>query len=231
MKKALTMLLMMALLSTFGMASAVDTSASPWAKDSLEQAITLGFVPEELQTAYTQDITRGEFALVAVQFAAMQLQCSTDELYQTLEAEFLEKQGAESTHFTSPFTDTQEPYALCAYYLGIVQGRGDGTFDPDGPITRQEAAAMLCRSFTAYGGVLESDGATQSFSDTFSDAGDVAAWALESVDVMWEWGVMGGIGEDLFSPLGTYTREMCIVTFLRLSENAPAVPLDAVPAE
>ena len=71
------------------------------------------------------------------------------------------------------------------------------------------------RAYAVYGGSLE-DAAGPSFADTFTDAGQVSDWALDSAEAMWALGVMGGTGDGLFSPLGLYTRVQCIVTFLRL---------------
>ena len=70
MKKTLAALLTAALLTCLCTAFAADPSASDWAQDSLDQAIALGCVPEDLQSAYQQDITRGEFAAISMKFLA-----------------------------------------------------------------------------------------------------------------------------------------------------------------
>ena len=45
-------------------------------------------------------------------------------------------------------------YLTALYHLGAVKGRGDGTFDLGGELTRQEAATFLARTYAAYGGEL-----------------------------------------------------------------------------
>ena len=227
MKKILAALLAAALLTCLCTAFAADPSASGWAQDSLDQAIALGFVPEDLQSAYQQDITRGEFAAIAMQFLAAQYGYDVENFYFALT--WRSAQNPDAPQLESPFVDGVSEHVDWAYSLGVVNGRmmtedetgfKRGTFDPDAPITRQEAAAMLCRAYAVYGGSLE-DAAGPSFADTFTDAGQVAGWALDSAEAMWALGVMGGTGDGLFSPLGLYTREQCIVTVLRLWQSGP----------
>lgn len=49
------------------------------------------------------------------------------------------------------FSDEDESYVKWMAEAGIVQGRGGGLFDPDAPVTRCEATAMLSRC--AYPGL------------------------------------------------------------------------------
>ena len=66
----LTLLLCIAALPV----SAAEASApSPWAEAEINEAISAGLVPEELQTDYQQDITREEFAHLAVQLCMVKL--------------------------------------------------------------------------------------------------------------------------------------------------------------
>jgi hypothetical protein len=57
----------------------------------------------------------------------------------------------------------------------------------------------------------------------FADAGSFSSWAVEAiafvsstVDKVSGKPVMGGVGEGLFSPRGTYTRQQAFITMLRL---------------
>lgn len=220
MKKILAALTLTALLCTAGgPALAVDDTASAWAKDSLEQAEALGFVPQRLQADYARNITREEFASISMNFLAAQYGYgSTNEYYAVLA--YQAEQDPEAPQVTAgAFSDFTGMDVGWANALGIVNGRGDGTFDPDGAITRQEAAAMLCRAYAVYGG--EPEGGDGQFDATFSDAGQVAPWAKGEAEAIWSLGVMGGTDQGLFAPLGGYTREQCIVTFLRLWQSAP----------
>lgn len=220
MKKIIAALTLTALLCTAGgTALAVDDTASDWAKDSLSQAEALGFVPQRLQADYQQNITREEFAAISMGFLAAQYGYgSTTEYYAVLA--YRSKQDPEAPRVSDVgFSDYNGADVQWAHALGVVNGRGDGTFDPEGDITRQEAAAMLYRAYAVYGG--RPDVQDSSFGATFSDAGQVAEWARDSVETIWTLGVMGGTGDGLFDPLGPYTREQCIITFLRLWQSGP----------
>ena len=103
-----------------------------------------------------------------------------------------------------------------AYALGILNGRSATTFDPDSPITRQEAASILMRCYRLYGGTYEAADRTPALSDWNS----VADWARDDAAAVLELKVMQGSG-GAFDPQGTYTREQAVLTLLRLYANAP----------
>lgn len=120
------------------------------------------------------------------------------------------------------FFDDVEPanradYIGLAYLLGIVEGRGDGTYDPDGIITRQEAAALLARTYQVYAQLDPPPTAAE----PFSDSALIAPWAQESVSAMQGWGVLQGDENGALRPEGHYTREQGIVTLMRLYRNMP----------
>jgi hypothetical protein len=91
-----------------------------------------------------------------------------------------------------------------------VQGVGGNRFDPDGRLTREQAATMLLRLSAAIGTPPDSNAAT------FSDITEVSSWALEGVGQMQAMGIMFGTGFDNFSPKDPYNREQSIVTFFRM---------------
>jgi hypothetical protein len=91
------------------------------------------------------------------------------------------------------------PYVGTAYYYGIVTGTGAATFEPEGTITRQEAAVMVARAAKLCGmdtgtGVSAAEGTAQDTAqdtardnlirDTLAQFGDyksVSAWAEASL--------------------------------------------------
>jgi len=107
-----------------------------------------------------------------------------------------------------------------AYTLGIVKGYGDGTFQPGREISRQEAAVLLLNTYDFYG-EWEIQEMGLSFCEVYADSDLVAEWAIESAMFMYQSNIMRGVDAITFSPLGTYTVEQCIISFLRLYENAP----------
>lgn len=190
------------------------STVSDWAAAEVEEAIRLGFVPEHMQEQYTADITRAEFAEIAVYFLALQFRVDAHEVYSYHEVE-LDKNWNRVQYFT----DVQNIFVDAAYKFGIVNGRGNGMFDPDSPITREEAAQMLYNTYLVYAETVSESGHTDAL-ERFSDRDMISAWAADAAAFVTEWGVMNGISEEEFSPKGHYTREQCCLTFLRLYRNA-----------
>ena len=51
---------------------------------------------------------------------------------------------------------------------------------------------------------------------TFTDNASIASWAVDAVGRVQAAGLMGGVGDNTFSPQGSYTVEQSILTALRL---------------
>lgn len=188
---------------------------SPWAQEEVNKARALGFVPEGvLPEDYRSPITRQDFRQMAMHFIALQTHSDAISL-EGMVSMYLGKKDADG-HLINMFTDGTEADAA-AYYLGLVQGYGDGSFRPEGLITRQEAATMLTRAYGVYGGAMP----TEKIKIDFPDEAQIADWAKESAAALTFWKVMVGMDDGPFTPEEHYTIEQCIVTFLRLYENAP----------
>jgi hypothetical protein len=188
--------------------AATSVTPSPWAQQEVTKAIEAGLVPEWLQFDYTHSITRLEFCALSMQFLSVKSGTSV--------INFLNRSGRSID--SSIFTDTVDFNVQAAYALGIVNGRGNGIFDPGGLITRQEAAKMLMNTAAALGYPTSAGVAS-----AFADRGSVAAWAENAVgyvsslqDPTSGKHFMGGTGNNMFSPLTEYSREMWILTFVRL---------------
>ena len=178
---------------------------SSWAVDEVTAAVGAKLVPDDLQSAYQSNITREEFCRLMVRLVSEALGQDVTQI-------------AVSTGSLNygTFSDTRSADVLTAYELGIVNGVGDGKFDPNGSITREQAATMLAR--TAKGLDLTSGSAIR-----FADAGSFSSWATEGIayvsgmtDPVSGKAVMGGTGDNRFSPAASYTREQAILTALRL---------------
>ena len=163
---------------------------SSWAAEQVNQAISAGLVPLSLQAQYTTPATRAEFCALAV------------ELYETVT-------GSEITEWAT-FSDTTDVNVQKMAGLGVVTGVGNGAFHPEGTLTREQAATMLSRLAAAMGKPLTAA------APTFADNASIASWAVDAVGQMQISGVMGGTGNNSFTPQGSYTREQSILTILRL---------------
>ena len=166
---------------------------SSWAAEQVNAAIAAGLVPEALQAGYTSTATRAQFCALAV------------ELYETVT-------GSEIAE-RAEFTDTTDVNVQKMAGIGVINGVGNGQFNPSGQLTREQAATILVRLADAMGQPLP-EGAT-----SFADNASIASWALDAVGRAQAGGLMGGIGNNQFSPQGAYTVEQSILTILRLYET------------
>jgi len=169
------------------------TTASNWAYDGINRAFAYGLIPQNLQSQYTQTTTRSEFAAFAV------------ALYETIT-------GREITERMA-FNDSTDIDVQKMGGLGVVTGVGGGNFNPNGTITREQAAVMLARLASVIGQPLPPSVPT--FADNNNN---ISSWAVESVGQIQAAGIMGGVGNNNFAPNGEYTREQSIITMLRLFE-------------
>ena len=166
---------------------------SSWAAEQVNAAIEAGIVPESLQTGYTNTATRAQFCALAV------------ELYETVT-------GSEIAE-RAEFTDTTDVNVQKMAGLGVINGVGGGQFNPNGELTREQAATILVRLADAMGHPLPEGTAS------FADNASIASWALDAVGRAQAGGLMGGIGNNQFSPQGPYTVEQSIMTAFRLYET------------
>ncbi|GKX28644.1 hypothetical protein SH1V18_11240 [Vallitalea longa] len=235
MKKMITMLLLVSILiSGFNVnvyAKSYQQQPSDWAAEGVNQAITDGLVPEEIQCDYDKPITRREFAtlmVTAIFTSFNKYNESYEEItklgweFRTLTLDnFLEKVESDIK-----FTDIDDKYIDVASRLGIVNGLGDGTFKPDNYITRAEAAVM----FTNYTQAIRT-GDPASGDIEIEDFYLVPNWAKDAVSMAYTAEYLKGTREviygintldirqkALFSPLENITREQAIIVVTRLQD-------------
>ena len=93
-------------------------------------------------------------------------------------------------------------YVNWAAGLGIVQGNPDGTFQPDGLITREQMAVMTLRYIQAMKFELK----TVQKAAEFRDQAQISSYAASSVKGIQQYGIMGGNPDGSFNPQGLATR-------------------------
>jgi len=131
--------------------------------------------------------------------------CTVDELVLSITGKTLDSFVA-----LYSFKDTSDRYITAAYALGIVIGKGDGIFDPNSFINRQEAAKMLSIS-AQIAGVTNSGTPIE-----FADSGIFESWAGGYVDFVSATGIMIGVEDNNFDPYGYYTLQQAIITMQRI---------------
>jgi hypothetical protein len=100
----------------------------------------------------------------------------------------------------SPFSDTAgnwaEAYITAAQASGLMTGMGDGTFDPDGTLTRGQLAALIVK----VKGLTATDGSL-----TFSDVSE-SDWFSSDVAKASAAGYVTGDGDGTYRPLDNVKR-------------------------
>lgn len=87
---------------------------------------------------------------------------------------------------------------------GIIDGKPDGSFDPEGSMTRAEFATIVVRAL----------GLTPAASGTFTDV-PASAWYAPYVGTASSFGLINGVGGGWFNPDGTITRQEAAVMVSR----------------
>ncbi len=159
----------------------LDTSgADGWAVDWLTKADALGLLSERNRTGFTSNVTRLQFADLAVSLAEALTGTPIVPVEQTA------------------FTDTAEEVIRKAKAAGIASGYqvGDGfEFRPGNPITRQEICVMLAH-VADYVTAQQSEPAqldrAETINGSFIDTDKVADWAVKQVALMTNNSIMGG---------------------------------------
>lgn len=176
---------------------------SAWAKPEVEAALAAGLVPQLTgNPKYTDAITREQFAELVVRTA------------QVVYGKNIEMTAA-------AFTDCDNPAVRQAASAGIVEGVGDGKFDPKTTTNREQIAAMVARSvhylegqmgreFTKKGGDLAQ----------FTDRAQVSDWAADSFGLLSKNGILMGTSDTTLSPKASCTVEQSILLLYHLYKMA-----------
>lgn len=90
---------------------------------------------------------------------------------------------------------------------GLVQGFGDGTFQPNALVTKQQMAVTLAKAIA----LVNQDQQTSSadiaqLESAFKDAADIADWAKDAVALIYDAGIVQGNSQGLFQPMKPSTR-------------------------
>ena len=121
---------------------------------------------------------------------------------------------AKPSSFTDLTADWYKDAVAWAAENGIVNGVGDNKFDPNGNITREQMATILCR-------YAEKKGLDVSRRDDlkgFPDAGSVSAYARDAIAWTVAEGIINGNGGRL-DPQGNATRAQVATILMRFIES------------
>ncbi|MBR3416214.1 MAG: S-layer homology domain-containing protein [Clostridia bacterium] len=217
MKKVFSLIL--ALILAAGMLAAVpaaakdaafsDVTESMWSYDSINYAVSAG---------YMQGVGGGKFDPEGSLTRAMVVTV------------LWRREGSPAPKTASGFEDVPagQWYADAVAWAkeeSVVNGVSDKRFDPDGPITREQLAAMLFR-FSPRCPVSVPERADLT---PFADDGKVSDWADEAMKWAVESGLIKGTDGNRLAPDGSATREQFAAIIARfdgtfkLAYNVPVI--------
>ena len=109
---------------------------------------------------------------------------------------------------------------------GVCQGTSDTTFEPNAPITREQAAKMIAN----YKKILDTH---HDKINGYNDGSQTASWAINEVEAILEAGYMNGYSDtNTFKPKNNITRAEAVVTLGRVIANPnPVIPEPPVSTE
>ena len=172
-----------------------DVSPEHWYYEAVRELSAMLVVRgvDETRFAPARQVTRAEFAALLVR--ALGLKASQP----------------------STFTDVDPDawYAgvvAAAEQYGLITGRGDGTFDPNAPVTREEMAALLVRAFRIMGETAD----VPEIQGSFTDLDAASDWAKEAIAAAFGFGLVSGYPDGSYGPSKPVTRAEAVQAVLNL---------------
>ncbi|MFM9331697.1 S-layer homology domain-containing protein [Paenibacillus mesotrionivorans] len=185
--------------------SFADVAADSWAKDVIAAASGKLFMLGRGADEFAPDsrITRAEYPTVLLRVL-----------------------GLMSQQATAGFTDVSADdwfsrSVAIASANGLVNGFEDGTFRPEGELSRLEAMVMAGRALALLGGQTAVDAASvDAILGEFTDGAVIPEWAREAVALCIREGIIDGQDQALL-PGGALTRAQAAAIAARLNQKVP----------
>ena len=134
-------------------------------------------------------------------------------------------EGTPAVSGTTPFTDLTanwyKPAILWAYQNNVVAGKSPTTFDPEGPVTREQIAVILTQYMFH---VLKMNRTwTPADLNKFPDGAQVSSWAKEAMQDAVALGLINGTkapdGLVYIDPQGSATRQQVATILMNFCQN------------
>lgn len=172
--------------------SGTPAAPSSWAEEYLLKAESLGITGDfsAVQNPWQKPITRAGFAHLMFNTLSPSGLIGTKE---------------------KPFSDTEDERIFRLAAQGLIEGVSETEFNPNGLISREEAAVILSRAANKMGLI-----STEIYF-VLSDEDEISDWAKNAVQRTLNLGFMKGTGNSEFDPKGSLTAEQAICIMTRLA--------------
>ncbi|WP_432408118.1 S-layer homology domain-containing protein [Wukongibacter sp. M2B1] len=174
-----------------------DLNDHEWAKEAVKVMVEKEIVNGRSDTKFdpNAEITRAEFATLIVRVLEYEM---NDEV-----AIPFEDVDANSWYYK---------YISTAYQNGLINGKTEKEFDPEGSITRQEMTKIIAKVFKNESFVTKEDTEL----DSFKDKEDIAVWAKSESALVVNEGIITGMEDGRFAPKEKANRAQAVVMLHRL---------------
>lgn len=185
--------------------SYTDVPADSWYAEAVSYATENGLFTGTSDTTFNPDgtMTRGMFVTALGRMAGISAETPADSGFSDVTSEAY-----------------YAPYVAWAAENNIVNGMGNGTFEPDTVLDREQMCTIFVRYLQEY---LHYDtSAYEGTVTTFADADQISSWAAESVSIAQAMGLVQGIEQDgviYFSPKESVTRAAGVTIFVRVDQT------------
>ncbi len=185
--------------------SYTDVPADSWYGEAVNYAVENGLFTGTSDTTFDPNgtMTRGMFVTALGRMAGIPAETPADSGFSDV---------ASGAYYA--------PYVAWAAENNIVNGMGNGTFEPDTVLDREQMCTIFVRYLQEY---LHYDtSAYEGTVTTFADADQISSWAAESVSIAQAMGLVQGIESDgviYFSPKESVTRAAGVTIFVRVDQT------------
>lgn len=165
-----------------------DVAANSWYKTYVDYAVSYGMFSGTSDTTFSPnaEMTRAQFVQVLANLSGAQLDNSV-------------KSGFDDVASNQWFTAAVK----WAADNGVASGVGEGKFNPNGKIDRQQMCVMLVNYAEKY---IKTTLKEKVAYTSFSDANAIASWAKGAVEKCYKAELVKGTGNNTFSPKKIATR-------------------------
>lgn len=179
-----------------------DVSRSDWFYDYVDYVSSKGYFRGTTETTFSpqRNMTRAMFVVVLSRF-----------------------DGAKGDSSQSAFTDVA-PGAWCTAAINwaaankIVEGKGDGTFAPDAPITRAQMCAIINRYLNYYKKNNKVTLSQTGSVSAMSDQNTVPSYAADAIKQCQRYGLINGFKDGTFRPNALSTRAHVAAVIYRMAD-------------
>ncbi len=178
-----------------------------WAKESIKEAAGKSLVPYYFTDKYEKNITREEMAILICNFIAVAGGYADMNAYM---------KATQTVYLHGSFKDCKDRDESidCLYALGLIDGVDGVNFNPDGLVTRQEAAAFMSRTAKLFMYV----GTNSNFKS--ADWSKVGKWAEFPVRWCIDKGFLRLDDDNKIYPQDNMTVEQAITVLSRMYDSA-----------